>query len=224
MTRTSEPASAKPVPTGPPSLGTIRATYERIADSYAAARTTPFPEVVAFLAALPPSSKVLDAGCGHGRHAKSALAQGHAVVGVDLSRRLLGLARASAPAGAWVGGTGTALPFRGASFDAAVCVSMLHHLPTEDERVTVLREIRRVLRPGGRLFVVVWDRDQPRFRQAPSADLEVPWPLPDGTRVPRFYHLFAEGELEDLVIRSGLHGETFFRVGDNWFGRATNDG
>lgn len=220
----SNPASGRPGRGGRPSLGSIRATYERIADSYAAARRTPFPEVVAFLDELPRPSRVLDLGCGHGRHARPALARGHAVVGVDLSRGLLAHARTDAPAGAWIHGTATTLPIEGASFDAAVSVSMLHHLPFEEQRLGVLREIRRVLRPGGRVFVVVWDRNQPKFRNAPSADLEVPWPLPDGTRVPRFYHLFAEGELEDLVIRAGLHGETFFREGDNRFARARRDG
>lgn len=220
----SGPTSGRARPERPPSLGSIQATYERIAYSYAAARRTPFPEVVAFLDRLPRPSRVLDLGCGHGRHAKPALARGHAVVGVDLSRGLLARARTDAPTGVWIHGTGTALPLRDASVDAAVSVSMLHHLPFEEQRLGVLREIRRVLRAGGRIFVVVWDRDQPKFRDVPSPDLEVPWPLPDGTRVPRFYHLFAEGELEDLVIRAGLHGETFFRAGNNWFGRARNDG
>jgi tRNA (uracil-5-)-methyltransferase TRM9 len=101
---------------------------------------------------------------------------------------------------------------------------VIHHIPTRAERVLVLREIGRVLKPGARLLVSVWDREQPRFRDASSPDLEVAWPLPDGTRVPRFYHVFADGELESLVIDAGLHGERFFRSRGNRFGEVRNNG
>lgn len=202
----------------------MRATYERIADSYADARRHPFPEVLAFLDALSARSRVLDVGCAHGRHVVPALLAGHAAAGMDLSRRFLSIARSRMPSAGWVQGSATALPFREGAFDACLSISMLHHLPTEADRLAVLREIRRVLRPGGRVLVAVWDKDQPRFRDAPSADVEVPWPLPDGAKVSRSYHLFSDGELERLIITSGLEGERYFRAGDNRFGQATNHG
>jgi SAM-dependent methyltransferase len=90
--------------------------------------------------------------------------------------------------------------------------------------MSALGEIRRVLRPGGTLFASVWDRDQPRFHESESADVGVPWRLPDGTKVSRFYHLFREGELESLIIESGLRGERFFRARSNRFAEATKHG
>ncbi|TLZ69178.1 MAG: class I SAM-dependent methyltransferase [Methanobacteriota archaeon] len=71
----------------------VRATYDRIAESYAAARVKPWDSVLDFIADLPAGGLVLDVGCGHGRHARSLALTGHRVVGVDLSRRLLSIGR-----------------------------------------------------------------------------------------------------------------------------------
>ena len=166
------------------------------------------------------------------------LSRGHAVAGLDFSPSLLRLGRASVPEGFpsvhWVEADASALPVKSGSFDAVLCIAVLHHLPTRADRIETLREVRRALIPGGRALFSAWALDQPRFRDVAESqrdrppesrgDVEVPWAMPDGTHIPRFYHLFQEGEMEGLIIESGLHGETFFRSGGNWFGRAANHG
>lgn len=220
----------------PPSKRDVRATYERIADSFATTRRTVWPEAKAFIESLIPRSRVLDVGSGNGRHSIALARHGHASIAVDFSRRLLAIGRRDAdrPAVsreiAWVEGEATQLPFRDTTFDAAVCVAVLHHLPDEEERISAVVELRRVLRRGAPLFLSAWSRDEPRFRSFPSTkaegsgDVEVPWTMPDGSVVPRFYHLFREGELERLIIESGLHGERFFRGAGNWFALARTNG
>lgn len=219
-----------------PSKAEIRATYERIADSFAATRAAAWPEVITFIESLPRASRVLDVGSGNGRHAKILSAQGHDSVGLDFSRRLLKIGRREyrpdRRAGhiEWIEGEATKLPFRSGSFDAGICVAVLHHLPTEGDRIGALGELKRVLRREAPAFVSVWARDQPRFETFPEAgssgsgDVEVPWAMPDGRRVPRYYHLFKEGELERLIIECGLQGEKFFRSAGNWFALARRDG
>lgn len=209
----------------------VRATYDRIAESYAEARVEPWPDVMDFITDLPAGGLVLDVGCGHGRHSRPLALTGHRVVGIDLSRRLLSIARKSTSSSkefrpiAWVGADATALPFPEEIFDAALCIAVLHHLPSRDDRVLALSEMRRVLRPEGEVFISVWSLDDPQIAtrlggRPKSPDVEIPWGLPDGTTVPRPYHLFREGELERLVIESGLHGERFFRGAGNWFALA----
>lgn len=212
----------------PPSKGDVRATYERIAHSFAQTRREPWPEVVAFIDALPARGRVLDLGCGNGRHMRALASRGHVPVGVDFSPALLALGRRDLDAD-WVGGDATVLPFRDATMDACLCAAVLHHLPTPEARLETLREVRRVLVPGGTAFVTVWARDQPRFADegqtaAAQGDTFVPFTLPDGVRVPRYYHLFTTEEFRALIIESGLHGESFLTGRGNLFGRASKHG
>ncbi len=225
---------------GVPTKGRVRATYETIAESFASTRRTPWSEVVSFLDSLPAHADVLDVGCGNGRHLATLAARQHRVVGLDFSRRLLVLSRDEARykgwarRAEWIEADAATLPFRGGVFTACTCVAVLHHLPTRADRVAALTEMRRVLSDGGRAFLSVWVYDQPRFRDivekrrsldpAVQGDVSVPWTLPDGRIVERYYHLFQEGELQRLIIESGLHGETFFRGSGNYFCLARKDG
>jgi ubiquinone/menaquinone biosynthesis C-methylase UbiE len=218
----------------------VRATYERIAEPFAASRAEPWPEVLSFAASLPSPTRIVDVGCGNGRHVRTLASAGHAMVAVDFARNLLLIGRRGSRGRIWarqidwIQGEATALPLRDRSMDGALCVAVLHHLPSAAERIRALREIRRVLVPGGRAFVSVWAMDQPRFRKAVEArqgvppevrgDVEVPWTMPDGVVIPRYYHLFQEGELERLIIESGLHGERFFRGPGNLFAEASSHG
>ena len=180
-----------------------RRVWQALATSFDQTRTKPWDTVRAFLAELPPASRVLDAGCGNGRHALLVPQEGHQLVGLDLSRKLVEIARAkvhSEKAG-WVEGAIEKLPFKDASFDAVTALAVLHHVRGQRERVAVLKEFVRVLRPGGRILVSVWARDQPRFgigkepvppadgRPVEVGDAHVRW-TQHGLDVPRYIHLF----------------------------------
>jgi ubiquinone/menaquinone biosynthesis C-methylase UbiE len=96
---------------------------------------------------LRPGMAVLDAGCGTGS-AGGWLAERHRVVGVDAEPLALELHRASRPAARLVRGGISRLPFRDASFDAALCVTVLCHASVRDP-VQAVHELARVTRPGG---------------------------------------------------------------------------
>jgi len=97
--------------------------------------------------------KVLDLGCGTGRHSVTLARRGARVVGVDPSAGMLAQARAKDAAGRveWVRvRVGAALPFRAATFDAAASALVLEHV--RDLRA-FFAEARRVCRPGAALYV-----------------------------------------------------------------------
>jgi demethylmenaquinone methyltransferase/2-methoxy-6-polyprenyl-1,4-benzoquinol methylase len=99
-----------------------------------------------------PGDRVLDACCGTGDLALGARDAGAAgVVGADFSERMLERARAKAPELEWIRADVLALPFEDASFDAAVVGFGVRNV--EDLEACV-RELRRVLRPGGRLGIL----------------------------------------------------------------------
>ncbi|HEX6497669.1 MAG TPA: methyltransferase domain-containing protein [Micromonosporaceae bacterium] len=111
-----------------------------------------------------PGDRVLDVGCGTGyltRRVARAVAPDGYVVGVDPSSSVIGYAADHAPDnGAFEIARAQALPYADASFDVVVSSLAMHHVPSED-RAAALREMRRVLRPGGRLLIVDY-REQPR--------------------------------------------------------------
>lgn len=108
------------------------------------------------LLALPPGSRVLDVACGTGIVARMAALHTGAtgvVVGLDLHGGMLAVASAQAPTGVWVQGSATALLCATAAFDVVVCQQGLQFFP---DRLAALQEMARVLRPGGRVALVVW--------------------------------------------------------------------
>jgi SAM-dependent methyltransferase len=111
-----------------------------------------FREVLA-RAELQPGHRVLDVGCGWAYGTWWAHALGCKVAGVDLGLDQLAWAHAALDPGGDLGLTlanAKALPFLDATFDRVVSVEMLEHVFRPD-RPQVLREIARVLKPGGRV-------------------------------------------------------------------------
>ncbi|MDE3026749.1 MAG: ubiquinone/menaquinone biosynthesis methyltransferase [Acidobacteriota bacterium] len=95
--------------------------------------------------------RVLDACCGTGDLALAALAGGADVVGLDFSERMLDRARAKSAEIEWVRADMLALPFDDESFDA---VTVGFGVRNVDDLEAGLRELRRVLRPGGRIGIL----------------------------------------------------------------------
>ncbi len=104
-----------------------------------------------------PGDRVLDACCGTGDLAVEAERRGGRVVGLDFSEPMLERARKKSGAIEWVQGDALALPFEDASFDAATVGFGVRNLADLEGG---LRELARVLRPGGRLAVLEITRPQ----------------------------------------------------------------
>jgi demethylmenaquinone methyltransferase/2-methoxy-6-polyprenyl-1,4-benzoquinol methylase len=103
-------------------------------------------------AAVRPGDRVLDACCGTGDLALADLRAGAAeVVGVDFSEVMLERARRKSGAVEWVDGDLLALPFADGAFDAATVGFGVRNV---EDLEAGLRELRRILRPGGRLAVL----------------------------------------------------------------------
>ena len=98
-----------------------------------------------------PGEPLLDACCGTGDLAVAAARAGGDVTGLDFSERMLERARRKAPALEWVRGDLLALPFADAEFDAATVGFGVRNVEDLDR---ALGELRRVLRPGGRLGIL----------------------------------------------------------------------
>src|SRR5262245_19116876 len=122
---------------------------------------------VAALAAAAPGSRVLDLACGTGDIAFELARGGARVTGLDITHRMLELARLKTPEAsrgrvAFLTGDMMALPFAGAHFDVVTTGYGIRNVP---ELAVALAEIRRVLRPGGVFVSLDFDRPaQPLVR------------------------------------------------------------
>ncbi|HYS71418.1 MAG TPA: class I SAM-dependent methyltransferase [Thermoplasmata archaeon] len=113
-----------------------------------------------------PASPVLDVGCGLGFFAECCRRHGIEAVGVELS--LEGVAGCRARGVPVVrADLAVPFPFRDEAFGSALAHHVLEHVPLEVER-SVLREIHRVLRPGGFLFAISPNTHHPRAREDPD--------------------------------------------------------
>jgi ubiquinone/menaquinone biosynthesis C-methylase UbiE len=122
------------------------------------------------LASLTTGETVLDVGCGTGTLAIAAarrVGTTGAVTGVDPSEALLGRARKKARrarvAATFIQAGGEKLPFADASFDLVLSTLVFHHLPHDVLR-SAAQEIRRVLKPNGRLLAVDMGGEQDAAR------------------------------------------------------------
>ena len=138
---------------------------------------------------LRPGDRVLDIGCGEGRHSYEAFRLGASlVVALDMdgdalasTDRMLRMMRAEGQADgrfAVLRGDANRLPFPDASFDRVICAETLEHIPTDG---VAIEELQRVLRPGGRLGVTVprrfpeqicWALSR-EYREAPGGHVRI---------------------------------------------------
>lgn len=164
---------------------------------------------------------MLDVGCGTGKFARLLAERGLARVwGVDPSAEMLAEARKRVPSSVGLKlGQAERLPFKGASFDAAVLWTVVHLI----ERPLAFAELERVLAPGGRLAIVTfapehftsyWQNEF--FPSIPEIDLErhpSPEQLTDelqaaGFEAPRFLRLVQETELSREVALERIRGRS----------------
>jgi len=123
----------------------IGATYRPWADASDAETRRWFLSEV--LARIPGGSDVLELGCGPGVDA-TLLAQGRRYTGVDLSPRMIELARTNAPSGTFIEHDLVTLDRPADSFDAVVSLYVFGHIPA-DEHGPCIRRVFAWLRPGG---------------------------------------------------------------------------
>lgn len=125
-----------------------------------------------FLSLVPQEAPrlLLDLGCGPGRDTLAFVEQGYPVVGADLSGGMLAEARRRVPEGRFVQADMLALPFPPETFSGIWACASLLHLPRQ-AATPALAEMRRVLVPGGALFVGVKRGKGEAWRENPENGL-----------------------------------------------------
>jgi tellurite methyltransferase len=161
----------------------------------------PLPEVVEFAKALKRAGamRMLDLGCGAGRHSILLGKQGFQVVALDISETALNtldsrLKAASIANVALVKHEMWDLPFIDGYFDGIICTNVLHHGKIVEIKRAV-REARRVMRKGASAFIVALSAAD--FRKGNGKELEPnTYVFTDGDERGIIHHFFSRSELE----------------------------
>jgi tRNA (uracil-5-)-methyltransferase TRM9 len=112
------------------------------------------------------------------------------------------------------------IPYRTDIFDFTISVAVIHHFSTHERRLQAVSELVRITRVGGLIYIQVWAMEQPDCskRKFTTSDNFVSWGSNKHQRVyNRFYHIFVEGELQQLLanLPNISIKESFYEHG-NW--------
>lgn len=196
-------------------------TFDSIAEHFDKTRNRPWDEVVEFLEGL--DGKLLDMGCGNGRHILEAVKGDLEVVGVDASKELLTICKQKVIDESYASSKVELiradvknLPLLESSFDSALFIAAIHHL--KEGRIRSLREAKRVMKDDSKILISSWARELDRWDlEDHEREVMVPWHREDEEVIERFYHLYTLEELEEDVRRSGLSIiDSFHSKGNNY--------
>ncbi|OWF48956.1 uncharacterized protein LOC110452444 [Mizuhopecten yessoensis] len=148
----------------------VYSVYDQIAPCFSEISQKAWPNVRRFLKRLQPGSLVADIGCGSGRylHINKSVFK----VGLDICCPLV--ESAGTKGHEVLVADNLKLPFRSGLFDAVISIGVIHHFATTERRIEAVRELARILRPGGQLMLYVWAYEQ-RHRRFDGQDVLVPW-------------------------------------------------
>lgn len=181
--------------------------YDSNAEAYAENTNAITFETIAseFLQRLQSHPKILDAGCGSGRDTKTLSELGANVIGMDISKGLIAVAKRNSPKIEFVVGNFLAIPFPDSTFDGIWSHASLVHLETEVEVQRVLSEFSRVLCSGGYLYLSV-KKQTGHEKTAIVTDTL--------SNHERFFRYYSEEELKTLLQESYFTLEELIVVDD----------
>ena len=195
-------------------------SYNAIAEDFDVTRQYIWPEFELLGKFIKKENRVLDIGCGNGRLLKFLITN---YDGVDQSEELIKIAYKNYPNANFQVADVFHLPFEDASFDVVAGIAFLHHIPSREFRLKVLKEIHRVLKIGGILFLTNWNlfrweiisHNIKRNKMNPlhfffshdemdAGDFWMPYRTKEKI-VPRYYHHFRKQEIQKLCKEAGFN-------------------
>jgi ubiquinone/menaquinone biosynthesis C-methylase UbiE len=171
-------------------------TYNEVAEEFNQTRKKYSPETEELKSYVKERERVLDLGCGTGRLYEIFKNKNIDYAGIDFSENLVRIARENY-GNMFVVGDILSLPFSDNYFDSVWAVAVLHHIPMGKLRKRALSEIKRVLRPGGRIIATYW-----KIKSFFHRDVFIPF---HGKK--RYYRVFTKRGIGKLFKKSGFEIE-----------------
>ncbi|MCF7910728.1 class I SAM-dependent methyltransferase [Candidatus Pacearchaeota archaeon] len=147
------------------------------------------------------SGCVLDLGSGSGRHLIKL--KNTKIYLVDFSEKMIKLAKEKAKkrniSAEFLISEIEKLPFENNFFDAAICINSLHCLETDKKRKQAIKELYRVLKPGAKAKIDLWNKNSRRFKNSDKEKL-ISW----REKGKRYYYLYEQEEAYNDFRKTGF--------------------
>jgi SAM-dependent methyltransferase len=172
--------------------------YNNIAQDFSRTRFTVWDALKIFLDNLKPNTTLADIGCGNGKN--MLYRKDINCIGVDLCENFVKICNERNLNVSL--GSVCNIPIDSNTVDNTICIAVIHHLKSVDERVKAISELLRITKPGGQIVIYVWcfEQDKNSKRQFTSQDEMVPFKDIKGNVLSlRYYHLYIDGELEKEI-------------------------
>jgi len=202
-------------------LSDLEKGYNLIADKFSSTRAFMWRDLGFLKNMVKPGDSVLDFGCGNGRLAGFIENNYQKFIGVDISQKLVDLAKqryhSEKTEFIKIDPNLNKLPFKDNSFDIVFSIAVFHHFPSKKYTLEIAKELCRVLKPGGKIIITVWNLWQKQFLRFGLKNLKRSnlgkksgWggfyiPFKSGEKTfQRYHHPFRAGELEELFQEAGF--------------------
>jgi len=188
--------------------------YNKIAKHFSDTRQFVWQELKPFASFVKKGDVVVDLGCGNGRLYQIFEGLPISYIGVDQSEELLVLARKQFHGGKFIQGSMLSTPLADGGTDVIFCIAALQHIPGGEFQKKAVEEMKRVLKPGGKVILSNWNLfgdwglkqvHSGKYKDMGDGDFLVPWRDAEGKILgERYYHAFTLPELKDLFESSGF--------------------
>ena len=174
--------------------------WDKIAPEWYLLKTHPDARVLEFLSEQ--KGNIIDFGSGAGRHFIKLKTRGRMYL-VDFSKKMIALAKKRAKklkfkAEFFVSNL-ERTPFDNDFFDAAIFIAVLHCIPGKVNRRKVVKELFRVLKPGAKAMICVWNKNTKWFKNKPK-EIRMSWK----NLGRRYLYLYDAKEIYGLFEKSGF--------------------
>lgn len=179
----------------------VKEVYEEIAPHFSNTRSYKWSWVIDFLDSLKTDSIVYDLGCGNGRNMDHGSLK---FIGIDNCESFVSICKNKNLS--VINSNITKIPLNNNSADAIICIAVFHHLSSMENRIQSLLEMKRLVKPGGKILISTWSINQPQKTRRTFNNYGnniVLWNS-YGKVYERYYYIFKLDEIKELIKRVGL--------------------
>jgi ubiquinone/menaquinone biosynthesis C-methylase UbiE len=195
----------------------VKTIYENIANNFSDKRYNSWDWIDNFIDSNLIGSYILDIGCGNGRNMKNL---NYNFYGVDNCSNFIELAK-QVSSNVFLSDM-TKLEFHDDFFDAIISIASFHHLSNNERRIDCLKEMKRVLKPNGKILLSIWSINQSHNKKLDNkfnyGINMVPFKDNKGNIIGnRYYYIFQIDEITELLSQffniekhEWIHGNEIF--------------